>query len=53
MTLFKFQGVSYRDVADEAQAAEHVVSLSMAIAKQPYNVRLPPIPYDQCFCFRN
>jgi len=31
--------VSYRDAADEVEASEHVVALSLAIAVQPYKVR--------------
>lgn len=38
-TLFRYQGVSYRDAADEVEASEHVVALSLAIAVQPYKVR--------------
>jgi hypothetical protein len=42
---FKYPGITYRDVRDEAQAAEHVVGLTAAVALQPYKVRRPDQPH--------
>jgi hypothetical protein len=38
-SIFRFQGVTYRDCHDEAQLAEHVIAMSRAIAEQPYKAR--------------
>lgn len=36
---FWAEGIVYRDCKDAAQAAEHVVGITAAIAQQPYKVR--------------
>ena len=36
---FKVEGITYRDCDDAQQAAEHVVGITAAIAKQAYKVR--------------
>ena len=42
---FRVEGITYRDCNDAQQAAEHVVGITAAIAKQAYKVRasLPPL----------
>lgn len=35
---FKYEGILARDALDAAQAAEHVVAASIAVAHQPYKV---------------
>lgn len=35
---FRYVGITYRDCHDAQQAAEHVLGITAAIAKQPYKV---------------
>jgi hypothetical protein len=43
-SLFLFQGFNYRDCMDNAQLAQHILGLSIAVAQQPYKVRAISLP---------
>ena len=41
-SIFKYEGLTYRDSPKEHLLAQHVLGLSLAVAQQPYKVRAAP-----------